>query len=78
MRNILGFHTTIFEDREEYGNYKVFTDVDEIILGDIEEGLNNYNVTEECYIVIVTRGHIHDEIALRSVINNKAKYVGMI
>ncbi|WP_454054107.1 XdhC family protein [Clostridium sp. Marseille-Q7071] len=69
LGNILEFHTTIFEDREEYSNYERFTDVDEIILGDIEEGLKNYNVTEECYIIIVTRGYIHDEISLRSAIN---------
>jgi len=78
LKSILGFHTVIFEDREEYGNYERFTDVSEIILGDIEEGLRNYNIAEECYIIIVTRGHIHDEITLRSVINSKIKYGGMI
>lgn len=30
------------------------------------------------YISIVTRGRIHDEIALRAVINSKVKYGGMI
>jgi len=78
LKSILRFHTVIFEDGEEYGNYERFTDVNEIILKDIEEGLKNYNIAEECYIIIVTRGHIYDEIALRSVINSKVKYGGMI
>lgn len=30
------------------------------------------------HISIVTRGHIHDEIALKSVTNGKVKYGGMI
>ena len=36
------------------------------------------SVTEDCYIVIVTRGHKNDAEALRACIKRKAAYIGMI
>ncbi len=32
----------------------------------------------DSYIVIVTRGHMHDELVLRKALRTKAGYVGMI
>ncbi|SDL10605.1 XdhC family protein [Natronincola ferrireducens] len=74
----INFDTVIFEDREDYCNKDRFPKAQEIILGDIEGNLNNYDIDENCYVVIVTRGHSHDEIALKSVINTNAAYIGMI
>jgi len=35
-------------------------------------------ITRGAHIVIVTRGHKHDEICLREVIERGARYIGMI
>ncbi|KRQ87546.1 putative xanthine dehydrogenase subunit A [Caloramator mitchellensis] len=75
---LLDFYIVIFEDREEFANKERFEDADEIIVGDIGKELENYNIDENCFIVIVTRGHEQDEIALKSVINSSANYIGMI
>ncbi|RKD32944.1 XdhC family protein [Thermohalobacter berrensis] len=74
----LNFFTVIFDDREEFCNSDRFPHADELILGNIEESLKNYNIDNNCYIVIVTRGHKYDEIALETVIETNAKYIGMI
>jgi xanthine dehydrogenase accessory factor len=74
----LGFYTVIFEDREQFANRERFPEADEIMLGDVAENLRNYTIDDSCYIVLVSRGHAYDEIALREVINSKAKYIGMI
>jgi len=75
---LLGFYVVIFEDREEYGNKERFPHADEIIIGDIAESLRNYNINQNSYVVIVTRGHEKDEEALKEVIKKDAKYIGMI
>lgn len=71
------FKIVIFEDRKEYANIERFPNC-EIIIGDIGENIRNYNIDNRCYIVIVTRGHSHDEIALKASLNRGAAYVGMI
>lgn len=73
-----GFYTVIFEDRPEFANKDRFPEVDEIQLGDVEQNLKKYPINDSCYIVLVSRGHTYDEIALKTVINTAAKYIGMI
>lgn len=78
LSKILGFYSVIFEDREEFCNKERFPEADELKVGDIEKLLYEYSINDNCYVVIVTRGHKHDEIALRAVIKSDAKYIGMI
>ncbi len=78
LGKMLKFYTTIFEDREEFCNQERFPNADELILGDIEENLIRYDIDENCYIVIITRGHKLDQEALKAVVNTKASYIGMI
>ncbi|WP_432408732.1 XdhC family protein [Wukongibacter sp. M2B1] len=75
---MLGFYNVIVEDREEFCNKERFPESDELLIGDIEKILSEYPIGDNCYIVIVTRGHKYDEIALKSVIESDAKYIGMI
>ncbi len=78
LSKMMGFYTVIFDDREEFCNKDRFPKSDELIYGDINEKLSEYNIDENCYIVIVTRGHEYDEIALKDVLDSGAKYIGMI
>ncbi|MTI68518.1 MAG: xanthine dehydrogenase [Firmicutes bacterium] len=74
----LNFYTVIFDDREEYCNNDRFPEIDELQLGDIGKNLDKYPITKDCFIVIITRGHKNDEVALENVINKEASYIGMI
>ncbi|MCG8541605.1 MAG: XdhC/CoxI family protein [Clostridia bacterium] len=78
LGKFLGFYSVIIEDREEFCNRERFPQADELRVGVIEEILSEYPINDNCYVVIVTRGHKHDEIALRSVIGSDARYIGMI
>ncbi|SHG62783.1 xanthine dehydrogenase accessory factor [Thermosyntropha lipolytica DSM 11003] len=78
LGKFLDFYTVIFEDRPEFGNFERFPQADDIKLGDIKTMLSEYPIDENCYIVIVTRGHAGDEEALQTVINSNAAYIGMI
>jgi len=77
LSNLIGMKTVIFENRVEYGNKERFSEA-ELEVGDYEEKLRNYNMSNNCFVVIVTHGHSYDEIALKSVINSDAAYIGMI
>lgn len=75
---ILGFNITIIDDRIEFANRDRFPEVDEIIVGNIGESVKKIDTDENTFIVIVTRGHLCDEEALRECISRKYGYIGMI
>ena len=74
----LDFDIAIVDDRADFASAERLPEADEIIIGDIAEELQKYPITHLTYIVIVTRGHQHDESALHSVVESDARYIGLI
>ncbi len=74
----LDFHIVVVDDRKDYASPQRFDAEVELIVEDIATALEAYPIGPDCYIVIVTRGHLHDEQALEAVINHSARYIGMI
>lgn len=74
----LGFRVTVLDDRQQFANPDRFPPPIAAIEGDIAAALKEWPIDADTYIVIVTRGHKHDEAALRSVIDSPARYIGMI
>ena len=66
------------DDRADCCNVERFPTVDALIVADIESTLRGYPLDASCYVVIVTRGHRHDEQALTAVVGRPARYVGLI
>lgn len=69
----LEFETKIIDDRADF-----LKDIPDMVVGTFEEILNNEEINENTYIVIVTRGHLLDEAVLNLVKNRGAKYIGII
>jgi len=74
----LGMDVIVFDDRNDYANKERFPDAREIIVGDVGEELKRFSITPWCCVVIATRGHELDSVALATVINSPARYIGMI
>ncbi|MCA9252771.1 MAG: XdhC/CoxI family protein [Phycisphaerae bacterium] len=74
----LEFDVTVIDDRCDCANEKRLPPPIHIIVGDIEQSLRNHKIDKDSYVVIVTRGHNHDEQALAAVIESDARYIGMI
>jgi xanthine dehydrogenase accessory factor len=76
---LLNFKITVIDDRPEFSSREKFPDTDVcLITGDFTEALRALKITQASHVVIVTRGHRHDEICLREVIEKPARYIGMI
>lgn len=75
---MLGMEVAIIDDREDYANEDRFPYEANVICGDFGEELERFPITANTYIVLVSRGHKVDELALRSVAERGAGYVGMI
>ena len=75
----INFRTVVLDDRSDFANADRFPLADEIkVLPNFDNAFENLNVTESSYIIIVTRGHLHDKTVLAEALKTPARYVGMI
>jgi len=76
---LLDFKITVIDDRAEFSSREKFPDPGVcLITDDFINALRSLTITPSAHVVIVTRGHKHDEICLREVIEKPAHYIGMI
>src|SRR5262249_6985776 len=76
---LLDFKITVIDDRAEFSSREKFPDPNvRLIMDDFVEALRSMKITPATHVVIVTRGHKHDEICLREVVEKPARYIGMI
>ncbi|ABF41648.1 protein of unknown function DUF182 [Candidatus Koribacter versatilis Ellin345] len=78
IAQIAGFDIAVIDDRESYANTERFPTARQVIADDFENACTHLEVTDNAYIVIVTRGHRDDMRVLRWAVNTPARYVGMI
>jgi xanthine dehydrogenase accessory factor len=78
IASIAGFTVAVLDDREAFANAERFPMADRVICGDFTEELRRFPIDSTTYIIMVTRGHKQDELALREVAGSNAAYVGMI
>ena len=74
-----GFRVFVCDDREEFANRERFPDAELVLCGSYEDCLRKLDVTAYDYVVIVTRGHVHDGDCLRALFSGtEPAYTGMI
>jgi xanthine dehydrogenase accessory factor len=75
----LDFSVTVIDDRADFASREKFPDERiRLIADDFVAALRSLRITPAAHVVIVTRGHRHDEICLQEVIDSPARYIGMI
>ena len=78
LGKLLDFDVTVIDDRPEYANAENIPDAGHFVVGDIGQAMKNLTIGRDIFIIIVTRGHRHDNEALLPCIGCDAAYVGMI
>ena len=74
----LDFRVVVIDDRADLLEPERLPAPIETVAGDIQNALGQWPIDINTYVVVVTRGHSHDEQALHAVIDSPAKYIGMI
>ena len=73
----VGFKVTVLDDRADFANPARFEDCD-VIADDFSKALRDLSINGSNYVVIITRGHVHDVDCLREVLKKETAYVGLI
>ena len=72
-----GFEVVVMDDRAEFASVERYPEAREVrVLGSFDGCLTDLGTGD--YVVIVTRGHLHDRDVLAQALRTKAGYVGMI
>lgn len=72
------FRAIVVEDREKFADKNLFDGVHSTILTDFSKVKDKIKVTDNDYIVIMTRGHEKDFEILEFALSTKATYIGLI
>jgi xanthine dehydrogenase accessory factor len=79
LASVVGFHVTVLDDRIEFANQDRFPHADRVIvLNGFENAFPDQCIDPDSYIVILTRGHLHDRTVLAQALKTDAGYIGMI
>src|SRR3954471_13421051 len=78
VARIAGFDVTVIDDRDAYANKERYPEARAVIAPDYDAAVQELDVTDSSFIVIVTRGHKDDMRILRWAVNAPHKYLGMI
>lgn len=73
-----GFRVTVIDDREEYAVAENFPRAREVKTAPFAEALGALPGGPSTYVVIITRGHLHDRESLEAILDKPLAYTGMI
>lgn len=74
----LDFGVSVIDDRADLASASRLPPPIKPVVGDIAKTLRDWPIGPGTFVVVVTRGHQHDEAALHAVIDSPARYIGMI
>ena len=74
----VGFKVAVVDDRESFANRERFPEAEEITVAPFEEGLDSITVSQNSFILIVTREHGYDQKVLEKAIQTPARYIGLL
>jgi len=74
----LDFHVLVVDDRPEWADPAAFPTGVEVVARPFAAFLDGFVPDPDDYVVIVTRGHEHDEAVLRRLLSAPVAYLGMM
>ncbi|MBI5244135.1 MAG: XdhC family protein [Elusimicrobia bacterium] len=73
-----GLRFCVIDDRPAFANRERFAAADDVLSADFAGGLGRLKVGENDFIVVATRGHVLDDVALEAAVRTPARYVGLL
>lgn len=74
----IGIRVFVLDDRPEFSNKERFPEADLTVVDSYDKGLDAFHINQNTAIVIATRGHNFDDVALEKAAQTDAGYVGLV
>ncbi len=78
IAELLGFRIIVTDDRPEFANEERFPMAEAVSVAPYDKGLGALPINKNTAIVVGTRGHNFDDLALEAAVSTEAAYVGLL
>ena len=74
----LGYRVYVVDDRPEFSNKERFPDAEQTVVTPYDNWADHVSLNLNTFIVVATRGHRFDDMALESALGTNARYIGLL
>ena len=78
LANFLGYRVYIVDDRPEFSNEERFAYAEQTIVTPYERWSDLLSINVNTFVIVATRGHRYDDMALESALKTRARYIGLL
>ena len=78
LADFLGFRVYVVDDRPEFSNDDRFPYAEQTIVTPYEYWSDLLSINVNTFVVVATRGHRYDDMALESALKTRARYIGLL
>ena len=79
LARTLGFRVLVVDDRPEFANAQRFPYAEQTVVASYSQPLTqHFPINVNTFIVVATRGHRYDDMALQTALNTRARYIGLL
>jgi xanthine dehydrogenase accessory factor len=78
LAHTLGYRVFIVDDRPEFANADRFPYAEQVIVVPYDKMSGNLTINVNSFVVVATRGHRYDDMALESALDTRARYIGLL
>ena len=74
----LGYRVYLIDDRPEFANEERFPYAEQVIVTPYDQWASQVSLNVNSFVVVATRGHRYDDLALESALETPSRYIGLL
>ena len=78
LAHSLGYKVLVVDDRPEFANEERFPYAEQIVVAPYDQWANQVSLNVNSFVVVATRGHRFDDMALESAMVTPSRYIGLL
>jgi xanthine dehydrogenase accessory factor len=78
LAHTLGYRVFVVDDRPEFANPERFPYAEQTVVATYDQWPSHLSLNANTFIVVATRGHRYDDMALDSALTTRARYIGLL
>ncbi|MCI0848855.1 MAG: XdhC family protein, partial [Chloroflexi bacterium] len=78
LAHTLGYRVYLVDDRPEFCNEERFPYAEQRVVETYDKWTDHLDLNVNSFVVVATRGHRYDDMALESALKTRARYIGVL
>ncbi len=78
LAHTLGYRVLVVDDRPEFANEERFPYAEQVVVAPYDRWSKEVNLSVNSFVVVATRGHRFDDMALESALDTPSRYIGLL